>query len=315
LSPICPRAQRRPRTRPRPRRRSPAENRHRTEGLDRPWSQAGPRRSLRGARGGTGCPNLPQRPGSRWKSGRESLIFRTFIRGQSRPGAPLWQIWTRLCSGSSQEPHASHRGHALLRRISLGRRRRPATPTRGAHWAFSHQERRCGAGDRCGGGGVSRGARTGPGSRRGPSRAGRGLLGPVVEVLHIGQGRPCGWIPSFPHDSGVLSRMSIFSGRAPMCRRVRSAHGRISPALNAGVFPHDSADSPPAGPGRMCSTAPTGPGTAHPTRPTPHARPMPPDGDRPEDVTDLLIRPRSLPVRKARSRTTVKTLAEADDDR
>ena len=180
---------------------------------------------------------------------------------------------------------------------------------------LSRRGRRCGAGDRRGGGGVSRGARTGPGSRWGPSRAGWGLPGPVVEVLHIGKGRPCGWISGFPHDSGVLSRRSVFSGRAPMCRRVRSAHGRISPALNAGVFSHDSADSPPAGPGRMCSTAPTGPGTAHPTRLTLHARPMPPDGDRPEDVTDLLIHPRSLPVRKTRSGTTVKTLTEADDDR
>ena len=49
--------------------------------------------------------------------------------------------------------------------------------------------------------------------------------------------------------------MSVFSGRAPMCRAGPSAHGRTSTALNVGAFPHDSADPPPAGPGRMCNTA------------------------------------------------------------
>ena len=60
---------------------------------------------LPGARGGTGCPNLPQRPGSSRNARRESLIFRAFLHGRSRPGAPLWQILTLLHSGSSQEPH------------------------------------------------------------------------------------------------------------------------------------------------------------------------------------------------------------------
>ena len=78
-------------------------------------------------------------------------------------------------------------------------------------------------------------------------------------VLHIGARRHRGPIRSFPHDSKALPRMSVFSGRAPMCRGARSAHGRISAALNAGAFPHDSADPPRAGPRRMCSTAPTGP--------------------------------------------------------
>ena len=50
-----------------------------------------------------------------------------------------------------------------------------------------------------------------------------------------------------------------FSARAPMCRQGLSAHGRISTALNAGEFPHDSADPPPTGSDRMCSTAPTDP--------------------------------------------------------
>ena len=49
-----------------------------------------------------------------------------------------------------------------------------------------------------------------------------------------------------------------------MCRTARSAHGRISTALSARAFPHDSADPSPAGPGRMCSTAPA--------RPMPHIR-------------------------------------------
>ena len=41
------------------------------------------------------CPNLPQRPRSSRDAREESLIFRAFLRGRSRPGAPLWQIWTR----------------------------------------------------------------------------------------------------------------------------------------------------------------------------------------------------------------------------
>ena len=49
-----------------------------------------------------------------------------------------------------------------------------------------------------------------------------------------------------------------------MCKEGRSAHGRISPALNAGAFPHDSADPPMTGSGRMCNSASTGPRSAHP---------------------------------------------------
>ena len=61
-----------------------------------------------GARGVASCPNLPQRPGSSRNAGRESLIFRGFIRGRSRLGAPLWQIWTRPRPGSPQESHQHH---------------------------------------------------------------------------------------------------------------------------------------------------------------------------------------------------------------
>ena len=109
-----------------------------------------------------------------------------------------------------------------------------------------------------GGSGSSRSARRCCGDEDdtdGPFR----LLLVRAEMLHIGEGRPHGRIPCFPHDSGTLPRTSVFSGRAPMCRGARSAHGRISTALNAGEFPHDSADPPPTGSDRMCSTAPTDP--------------------------------------------------------
>ena len=78
-------------------------------------------------------------------------------------------------------------------------------------------------------------------------------------VLHIGGRLPRGPTPSFPHDSAALPGTSVFSERAPMCRQGLCAHGRISAALNAGEFPHDSADPPPTGSDRMCSTASTGP--------------------------------------------------------
>ena len=78
-------------------------------------------------------------------------------------------------------------------------------------------------------------------------------------MLHIGQAHPRGPIPGFPRDSAVLPGTSVSSGRAPMCRRTCSAHGRVSTVLNAGAFPHDSADPSPAGPGRMCSTVSTRP--------------------------------------------------------
>ena len=67
---------------------------------------------LLGARGGTGCPNLPQRPGSSRNARRESLIFRAFVHGRSRPGALLWQILTLLHSGSSQESHQHRQSRA-----------------------------------------------------------------------------------------------------------------------------------------------------------------------------------------------------------
>ena len=70
-----------------------------------PWR---PSRGFPGVRSGEGCPNLPQRPGSSRSAREGSLIFRAFLRGRSRPGAPLWQIWTRPRPGSPQEPHQYH---------------------------------------------------------------------------------------------------------------------------------------------------------------------------------------------------------------
>ena len=55
-----------------------------------------------------GCPNLPQRPRSDRSARGGSLIFRAFLRGRSRSGVPLWQIWTRPRPGSPQEPHQHH---------------------------------------------------------------------------------------------------------------------------------------------------------------------------------------------------------------
>ena len=112
----------------------------------------------------------------------------------------------------------------------------------------------------------------------------------------------------FPRDFAVLPRTSVFSGRAPMCRGSRSAHGRISTALSAGVFPHDSADLPRAGPGRMCSTAPTSPRTAQwvrrrrPDTPDPATRATAPRVD-PGAVGQCRSRPPAPPRQGAHPRS------------
>ena len=67
-----------------------------------------PAASLPGIRGGAGCPNLLQRPGSSRGARRESLVFRASSRGRSRPGAPLQQIRTRPRPEPPQEPHPHH---------------------------------------------------------------------------------------------------------------------------------------------------------------------------------------------------------------
>ena len=81
------------------------------------------------------------------------------------------------------------------------------------------------------------------------------LPGPCGGVAHR-RGSPPRVDFEFSARFRGFSRMPVFSGSAPMCRAGLSAHGRISTALNAGAFPHDSADPPPTGPGRMCNTAP-----------------------------------------------------------
>ena len=71
-----------------------------------------PATPLTGARGGAGCQNLPQRPRSSRGAREESLIFRAFLRGRYRRGAPLWQIWTRPRPGPPQESHQHHHAPA-----------------------------------------------------------------------------------------------------------------------------------------------------------------------------------------------------------
>ena len=85
-----------------------------------------------------------------------------------------------------------------------------------------------------------------------------------------------------------------------MCRGGLSAHGRVSPALNAETFPHDSADPLAAGSGRMCSIAPTGP--------APHTRSRrrpPRHRGRDRDPAALtLAHRRSLPIPRSLPRAT-----------
>ena len=149
--------------------------------------------------------------------------------------------------------------------------------------SLSRQERRPRDRGRCGGCGLPRGsdgAELPAGSDGGPLPGGpessrtdcggaassdgsgvsvEGLFPARAAVLHIRERLSRRPVRGFPHDSGTPTRMSVLSGRAPMCRATPSAHGRISPALNARTFPHDSADPSLAGPGRMCNTASAAP--------------------------------------------------------
>ena len=81
----------------------------------RPGAVAATRAAHPGGRSDAVCPNLLQRPGSSRSAGRETLIFRVFVRGLSRSGAPLQQIWTRPRPGPSQEPHPHHPAPACPR--------------------------------------------------------------------------------------------------------------------------------------------------------------------------------------------------------
>ena len=73
------------------------------------------------------CPNLPQRPVSSRNAQEETLIFRAFLRGQSRRGAPLWQIWTRPRPEPPQKSHPPHHDGAPRRQTPARGRRRPAS--------------------------------------------------------------------------------------------------------------------------------------------------------------------------------------------
>ena len=94
--------------------------------------------------------------------------------------------------------------------------------------------------------------------------------------------------------------MSVFSGRAPMCRAGPSAHGRISTALSAGEFSHDSADPSLVGPDRMCNTAPR-----RLAAPIPRTRARRPDLDTTDPhppsrtIASLSAHPGIPPARKA----------------
>ena len=118
---------------------------------------------------------------------------------------------------------------------------------------------RTGGGPPPGGPGSSRADCGNAASSDGSGASAEKLLPARAGVLHIGGRLPRGPVWAFPCDSGALTRTSVFSGRAPMCRADPSAHGRTSTALSAEAFPHDSADPPPAGPGRMCNTAQAAP--------------------------------------------------------
>ena len=82
-----------------------------------------PAAPLPGARGSAGCQNLPQRPRSGRGAREESLIFRAFLRGRSRPGGPLWQIWTTRAAAGPCEgcrgPAGGRGGRPLTSRRAL----------------------------------------------------------------------------------------------------------------------------------------------------------------------------------------------------
>ena len=87
-----------------------------------------------------------------------------------------------------------------------------------------------------------------------------------------------------------------------MCRADPSAHGRISTALSAGEFSHDSADPSLVGPDRMCNTPlPCCPDALHPgpaARPR-HHRPAPATHPPSRTIASLSAHPGIPPARKA----------------
>ena len=131
---------------------------------------------------------------------------------QTHPHAP--EMMNRHnASLDRPQPHLSH-AHPPQNH-SPSRVKTPAPPSRvsGIHSlptiispSLSHRNRRPGGWDRRGGA-ASCGVRAGPGSRWGPG--GGSLPGDAAPlgpggVLHIGQGRSCGWVRGFPHDSEIF---------------------------------------------------------------------------------------------------------------
>ena len=145
--------------------------------------------------GGAVCPNLPQRPGSSRSVGGESLIFRAFVCGRSRPGAPLWQIWTRSCPRSPQAPHPHHPGPTHPRIMTIPAHV-PAAPGEKGSMGLSHQSQRL-RGDRRGAAGGM-----GVGGQGGVARAASGgAAGPRCAVSE-GSGRCC----TFDRDRPATDR-------------------------------------------------------------------------------------------------------------
>ena len=60
------------------------------------------------AHAGPACPDPPQRPRPSRSAREETLIFRTFTRRRSRPGAPLQQIRTHPHPEPHHKPHPPH---------------------------------------------------------------------------------------------------------------------------------------------------------------------------------------------------------------
>ena len=117
-----------------------------------------PAAPLTGARGGAGCPNLPQRRPAAVSAAKKSAEYqRFFSRAPARSG-PLWQIWTTRVAANPREgrhgpvggrdrplggpPQAGRRPQRAPRRANGARRprRRPPRTTPGAETCTSHSK-------------------------------------------------------------------------------------------------------------------------------------------------------------------------------
>ena len=80
-----------------------------------------------------GCPNLPQRPRPSRSAREETLIFRASAHSRHRPGAPLWQIWTRPAPGRHRNP-TSTTPRPPIPLTTPARTHGPLFPARKAHY-------------------------------------------------------------------------------------------------------------------------------------------------------------------------------------